>query len=65
MFFLRHGIVEPGELALLRAVLDSHCVSHGISDDASREVAAMRLIVLFDRGIRHEEELLLRLSDRA
>ena len=51
------GIIDPEQLALLTAILDSHCRARGIADAGARDEVAVRLVSLFGSGLQTAEEL--------
>lgn len=59
------GILDPGELAIISAVLDDYCRKFGIAaDDPEREALAHRALTLVALGIRSPDDLLAALGDR-
>jgi hypothetical protein len=54
--------MDPGELEILSAVLDSYCRSHGIVSDDDKDDLARRAIALYENGMHSPNELLSRLE---
>ena len=52
------GILDPGQLDILTAVLTEYCRRHSIVEESDRNDAAQRAMVLYDRGCRSPNELL-------
>lgn len=50
-------IVEPAELAILANAVSAHCVKHRIAADEERERVALKVMVLFRRGVMDPEKL--------
>ena len=59
MYFASHGIADPEDLSLLRAVLDRYCREKGIAvNSAEGDALAAILLDQFRQGTRDPEALL-------
>ncbi len=56
---------SPEQLALLRTVLNEHCIEFGIDANHStmRDTIASRILSLFENGVNGLEELKLKLKE--
>jgi hypothetical protein len=56
------GILDPGQLDILTAVLTEYYRRHSIEEESERNDAAQRAIALYDLGYRSPNDLLQRLE---
>lgn len=52
------GIMDPGQLDILTAVITAHCDKHGITREKDRADVARRAIWFYENGQRSPNELL-------
>ncbi len=51
------GIVGPEELKILTDALDEYCLANGISNEADRKLAAVRIMSFYTSGAHSADEL--------
>lgn len=51
------SVLDPGDLAVLRAVFDKHCRKFGISSQEGRDSVAASLMVHYQNGVSDAGEL--------